>query len=467
MEELVLAILTSVASLSLGTRVLKTRAEEQGCAVIPCRPSSWLLAITTIRYVFGGWLVVILGFLLGVPGGEYRQYIVTYEQGLFSLIVWNIGLCTATVAYRIVGLLFSQKQLSAKSTLSKEWIDREASIEQLRWVFFFSLALKLGYVIVSSWLGSEDRGHMYTYWALVEWKPTAVLIAVNRLLDLCYVLAPVVIVRERKYVRSICYALMVGVSIGLMGLWGDRGEVLYPIVYMGIGAMAVVERKTLLKLAIVITAICAVSLPTMSALRDMPEYGEMEGFERITLLARVFEKESSFKKRVQTIGRDVYACSDGFVYEQRMRSAAGIGRGVSIKRVVRHGIPRILGGAGIKSDGSAIAQRYMGSDVEDWYPCITFPADAFRRFRWTGVVFGACTFGLLALIADRVWLALRTKGESTCALLLILMPVTLLRSAPTGTLKEVIGIYPWEILKYAVLCACIGWLIDKVSKRLN
>lgn len=464
MRELVIAIITSAVYIVLLAKVLKVRKGQDAMAVIPCRPSTLLLVTTGLRYVCGGWIVMVMGWLFGVPGGEYGQYKVTFEHGLFSLTVWSVSLCVAIISYAIVGVGFKEKRISDEIVMSKGWLERASSIDKIELVFLTSLLLKIVYVIVSSIIGSEDRGESYTYWALIDWKPTAALIAINRLFDLCYVLTPIVISKEYSLVKRAGYISGIGLTICLMMLWGGRGEVLYPVIYIGLGTFAILRKRDLAKLAIILMAICAISLPTMSALRDMPEYGSLSGTQRLALLGRLFDDGSSLKRRVQTIGRDIYACSDGYIYKEGKRKSAGAGIDIDMGKIMKHGIPRILGGSEKKSDGSTLAQGYMNSDVKDWYPCITFPGDMFRRFKWVGVVVGSSVCGFVVLVADRIWQSLR-YARGTWALILVLLPVTLLRTAPTGTLKEVTGIYPWELVKYAVICALVGYAIEMITSR--
>lgn len=463
MGELAVAISSSLFCIWLGCKVLEARSKEDGCVVVPCRPSTVLLAATGLRYLLGGWIVMLMGWLFGAPEGEYDQYIVTFEQGYYSIIVWSTSLILAIAVYKLADRLLGKKDNQKALVLGRDWLNNRVSLLRIKWVFWLSISLKLGYVVASSVLGSEDRGESYTYWALMEWKPTAGLIAINRVLDLCYVLTPLVVATTTSQRIRLSCIFCIALSIGMMSVWGGRGEILYPVVYVGVGTFGAIKRGWLKGVFVVILAVCTVSLPVMSAIRDMPEFERLSGVQRISLIGKVFENDSSIKKRVQTIGRDIYACSDGFIYRDRMSEAEGFGKDLGPNEVIGHMIPKIFGGTSIKNDGSVIAQRYMGSNVSDWFPCITFPADAFRRFRWGGVLVGSCVFSLITFATDRVWSRLRKISTGSWALLMVLLPITFLRTAPTGTVKEILGIYPWELLKYTIVCIVVGWLIDKLS----
>ena len=465
MEELALAIISSVACIYLVFMVIRARAWCPTKPMIPCRPSTIVLLVIVCRYILGGWLVVILGNIFGVPEGEYGQYIVTYEQGLFSVTVWCTSVCVGWLGYMLANRHIRERDAKGGLALSKGWNSKIESVSKLKTVCALSLCLKMTYVVVSSLLGSEDRGDSYTYWALMEWKPTAALIAINRLMDLGYVLAPFVLVHEKRKSRKAALFVVVVLTILLMALWGGRGEVLYPVVYLTLGSSVVLRKRFLISLVVIAMAMSVIVIPTMSALRDMPVYGRLGGIQRLSLVGELFKEKSSIGKRLSTIGRDIYACSDGYIYRDKESKAVGINGVASIQDILRHAVPRVLGGSRQKSDGSDLAQSYMGSKVEDWFPCISLPADLFRRFKWSGVISGAAAGGVVMAIADGAWGVIRRKSDKTWGILLTMLPLTMIRSAPTGTLKEIVGTYPWETVKYALLCWVVGYCIDWETKR--
>ena len=444
----------------------KTIGKGGSTTCIPLRPSAIISANVAVRYIFGSFLILILG-TIAVPSGEYSQYIVSYEYAISSLVGWAAMIAMAILGYKVMGLIMRGSSDNKKriSVLSKYWLSRRENIEKLSWLCIMSGIAKLLFVVVAIKTGSEDRGSMYTYWAIQSWKPTSVFVALERCLSLFYVLAPVVVKQSRPAYRwgiLTLYAVLTVASFSLSG----RGTFLYPLLYTVIGLGIVLDKRSVLKSLVGFTVFAAVLIPTMAAVRDLPSYGgfgSKGAWERALLYVDSASYSDNLKRRGLALGREVYACSDGFVYRDQGSQKYGF-QDLGLKDIVMLVIPRFLGGDANKMDGSSIAKAYMGVNDKTWFPCLTIQADLYRRGGAMAILGGGLIYGGMLFWLDKGWEYI-SRGRSMYCVVMTLLPITLVKSAPTGTVREVVVFILYEIVKYSILASIIAFSW-RLSRRL-
>lgn len=431
--------------------------------LIPLRPSLMVAISVLARYVIGSLLLVGLGAVY-LPEGEFDQYIVSHNYAVHSLAGWiGIGICAAIGYGCMRSLLHRKKKREGRhpSLFSESWLNDKKNIERITWLCLTTGMIQMVFVVIAVTTGSEDRGSMYEYWAKQEWKPTSLFIGIERLFCIFYCLAPVVFVKNglgKKVVLGCLYTVLTVSSFSLSG----RGTFLYPLLYTLVGMSAIVRKKVLLRLVVGFAVLAGILVPSMAAIRDLPsyeEYGSKNILERGLLYVKPSSYGENIKRRVFAFGREVYACSDGFIYRDAGSKRYGFGD-ISIDEIARLALPRIIGGHNEKMDGSRIAQEYMGVKKETWFPCITLQGDLFRRGGVAGIALGGIVYGAGLYILDRCWTKV-TAGNRMYNIVLTLVPVTLLKMTPTGTVREVISFATYEIMKYVA----IAWALTFLESR--
>lgn len=438
---------------------------EDMAPLIPLRPSLMVAISVMARYVLGSLLLVGLGAIY-VPEGEFDQYVVSHSYAIHSLTGWVGMTICAAVGYgclrRVLKGRHSQR-VRHNQLFSKGWFDDKKNMERITGLCIATGLVQLLFIIIAIVTGSEDRGSMYDYWARQDWKPTSLFISIERLFSIFYCLAPIAFVKngwKKRVVMGCLYTVLTVTSFSLSG----RGAFLYPLVYTLVGMAAVVRRVVLLRLVLGFALMVTLLVPGMAAIRDLPSYesyGSTNIIERAILYIRPSSYGENMKRRIFAFGREVYACSDGFVYRDAGSKRYGFGD-ISIKEITRLALPRIIGGHNEKMDGSRIAQEYMGVKKDTWFPCITLQGDLFRRGGPIAIAIGGMFYGGGLYMLDRYWVKM-AYGNKMFNIIMTLLPITLLKAAPTGTVREVISFATYEIMKYTA----VAWALTFLESRIR
>lgn len=100
-------------------------------------------------------------------------------------------------------------------------------------------------------------------------------------------------------------------------------------------------------------------------------------------------------------------------------------------------------------DGNEIVAYYM-NDPTIHGSGITFSADMYRRFGWTGVIAGNLLLGLCLGRFFSLVFGLRLRGQTVWMLVVVLFSLTYITSVPYHTLLSTCWIWLWEFPKHMV-----------------
>lgn len=446
------------------------------------------LALISPTTIFVGGIVARYGIgslLLGatpnesVLKGEFDQYLVSNQYSGETAWIWLLYLLGFVLGILIVDRICKPKRISTKSgslfdggfirAQGKGGTDLSKIVRACGLVFLVYFLIG---TMSSSLTGSLDRGVAYSYWAEQVFRPEAPFIALSRLRQMGYFLVPMMIMMTRSLGGKLMIsAIALGpLSLGLVS--GGRGEVLYPVAMMVLGTFVSGSfgRRGLIGM-LVISFLVIGSVPYLAAYRDsgiLARTSHTDFKERLGGLLKGVPEED-LKYRYQAFGREVYACSDAFLFkpENNVLWRRGFGD-VNASLVKDIMVPRWLSNKRKfeKYDGSKIAQELMGTNVRNWYPCITTPADLVRRGGSVAVFLGGIVIGVVLGVVDVTWLLIgSTYGGLTCVLLIIL-PVSYVQAGMYGTIREIIWQVGWEMPKYIVTCLIVGYVLERLFQRV-
>lgn len=410
-----------------------------------------------------------------VLNGEYRQYIVSWLYSGDTARLWTSYIVSGGIVF---GLLDKYKKNNRpdRTTAGEvsgwlEWIYKARSKRVDGYKGFKALTCTLLLIYfasscISAWTGSMDRGANYSYWAELTFRPEAIFIAFARLRQIGYFLLPLTWKLSSRRLRL--FMLLIALLPLIMELIaGGRGSVLYPIVMVFAGYLCTaVETRKVLIYGVLLVSLIGVAVPYIAAYRDSAAMGgtshrNIRG--RLGALLTGVEGERVVY-RYMALGREVYACSDGFVVEaaeEKGLARAGISD-LKLESLGRILLPRWISKDKKyeKADSASIAKGLMGVEKRNWYPCITTPADLFRRERWRGVIGGGALMGAILWFLDSRWLELGRKKRNLETLLVTVLPITYIQAGMYGTVRELVWQIAWELPKYIVLF----WGINKVVR---
>ena len=440
-------------------------------------PTTVFIGCIVARYGLGSVITLFTPKELVLPG-EYGQYMVTWQYVEKTSALWVTYTTFAIVSMytfeKLMRIYFKDLWSRDKGSIfhlfkeeSKELLSMDISRLTIGLLVVFAIGSVLGMLT-----GSTDRGSTYIYWASQPFKPVSAFIALSRLSQLVFLLIPFTL----RYTRTtwtriaiVCLAMLI-VLLGLIS--GGRGAVLYPVIMVWLGWILCGEnRKKVLQFTIVLITSIIIAIPAIATFRDGPTMsttnardivGRTKGFVTEFSLER-------FQYRVQALGREIYACSDAFLFLDKNATLRKGGFGdITPSLVAKILIPRYVSSDRHfdKFDGSTIAKKSMGVVNDTWFPCITTPADLWRRGGYISVGIGGLLIGLTIGILQAGWVWLGTRRAGISQVLLVLLPATYIQSGIYGTLREVAWQLGWELPKYIVIIIVLGLLV-MVVRRLR
>ena len=452
-----------------------------GKAIVLIWPSTVVVAGVLLRIAIGGMLIWLFRDMQ--LKDEFRLYEVSLTFLDQKMFAWTLLVGAAVASYYSASLIIEKttRVLSVQKEINQSDADRSMAYKSL----VLLVGVLAGFGIINSVqgvvLGTHDRGHEYLEWISGAWeRPDSWIQAVIKLKYLYFILLPFVFKVCNRNAR-LAIALPAGIMCGLALLTGARGDVLYPLAFTLVGVL-LTRGLTWKRLAVVgVTGMIVVGLgaPILEGIRDT------EGFQKTKvrnldkriggIVLAYKEISEGARVRAPQIGRQLYACSDGYLFERGggeagwndigktllgafppLRSIIGISKGVEFQS---------------SFDGSVIAQKSMGTKIPGWYPCITLVGDSFRRGGYIGVCMAGLALGVTMLIIDGIWLRLVSRSSSSLRALVIgVLPVLYMQTFPLGTISETVWWLSWDSLKYSIICLALVAgceMIARIWKDVN
>lgn len=484
MELRVEAVIASSSLVGLCTFLLYVcivRNKSNASALALVSPSSVFIIGILGRFALGS-LVISLTPRAMVLAGEYRQYIVTWNYSGNVAYLWIVYTMVVAFSFALFEWLktgWHDSRRVADSRYKRGWFKwvkdlrsgKEYGSREIKLAAGGCLGIFFVGSCISAVTGSMDRGKEYEYFASMAFRPEAAFIAFTRLKQIGYFLLPAAwrnCSRLLKVILGVCAVSPLVLEV----LGGGRGAILYPLVMIFLGYMCVSLKQTkILIVGALLMVFMGSAVPYIAAYRDSPAMkskSHSDVIGRLTSLVQGVERDR-VGYRYMALGREIYACSDGFILEaaasERVEiKSQGFGD-LSWKTIVRIVLPRWISDdkSFEKGDGANIAKALMGVKNSTWFPCITTPADLFRRGGWNGVIVGGGVMGFVIWCLEAWWIRAGIRQKSIESLMLTVLPVTYIQSGLYGTVREILWQLLWDLPKYIVAII----VLDRMARRVG
>ena len=424
-------------------------------------PPVVFLGSVLIRVCGGIWLQVMQP-MSRVLAGEYDQYVIARRYINEVSWLWLIFVCgVLSVLWLARGSIRRSARQCNNDNSSRDFFLKEkifllngqdgrelvANTVAVSMIFF-ALEGVIGIIT-----GSTDRGEQYSYWAQQAFKPVSLFVGLSRLKQLSYFLVPMCLVGSRNKVKRYLLGVLAAVNISPGIINGSRGELLYPFVMLMLGSVVALKAsKRAVIASMIIIGLMFPVVPYIAAYRDNPGVNATSSRDlagRIGLLINGVSRER-FEYRLSALGREIYACSDAFLFKpENVKTRIGFDD-LDIGMVRRMLVPRLMSSKKDfeKLDGSNIAQDLMGTQIKGWFPCISTPADLWRRGGPVTVFLGGTVVGLLMVVFQLLWIRQLRSRNSMFAVFCVGFPATYYQFPLSGTVREVMWLVCWEVVKY-------------------
>lgn len=454
---------------AFGAAVQVRRRRQIAGSLSLVAPSIVFLVGVAGRYGLGSLIMALTPRHL-VLEGELSQYIVSWSFNAEVAGIWLLYSGSIVVVLSILERLVGARKIenplrTKKRSVFSIWKEIRSGQRDSPKMFQSLVVVTVGIFAIGSlmaaWSGSLDRGSLYNYWAAKAFRPESSFIALARLKQIAYFLIPASLVGSKRVLRIIVLVLA---SVPLLAdsLAGGRGSVLYPAVMLMLGWITIESRKKLvIGLLSVSLVLGTIAVPYIAAYRDSEVFQQTSHRDIVGRISSIFTGVDSetLIYRFQALGREVYACSDSFLFVPSNVGHLDAGFGdVNIRFARETLVPRWLSSNKKieKFDGSGIAQELMRVKRETWFPCISTPGDLWRRGGYLSLVVGGCVMGCILYGLDFGWAQVGSSYGGTAAVLITLLPVSYIQSGPFGTVKEIFWQLSWDLPKYLVLCFLVS-----------
>ena len=441
-------------------------------------PSVIFLVGIAGRYGLGGLIMALTPRRL-VLEGELDQYIVSWRYNSETAGLWiaYIG-CIVMLLWllsRVVGLckLEIQPKRNKKSVFGMWSAIKTGEKGSPR--IFQALVLVIAGIfaigsLMAAWTGSLDRGSLYNYWAAKQFRPESAFIAFSRIKQIAYFLIPASLVGAKKEIKSLVL-ILASIPLVAESLAGGRGSVLYPAVMLMLGWITIERSKKLVVMALTLSLMLgAISVPYIAAYRDSEAFQQTNHRDVIGRVTSIFSGVSNERLiyRFQALGREMYACSDSFLFVPSNAKHLGAGfKDINIGFAKELLLPRWLSDNKSleKFDGSGIAQKLIGTKRSTWFPCISTSGDLWRRGAYISLIAGGCFMGCVLFGLDYGWAQIGSRYGGTGGVLITLLPVSYIQSGLFGTIREMFWQLSWDLPKYLVLCILLSLTVQGIRWR--
>ena len=248
---------------------------------------------------------------------------------------------------------------------------------------------------------------------------------------------------------------------------------LYPVLLLLSGLwLARIEAEKVRVLACLAAAFAIAISAVFPTLRNSAAFhgtdsSDMKG--RLQLLAKTTQN-LDHGAAITEVGRDLYAWSDPYLFQEPGISQAPAGN-KRLGNLIYLWIPKALMPDRPEiNDGHLIVKEIMeqpdagtheGRHI--WFPGISFGADLYWRYRWTGVIIGSLAFGAFYAAMCRVWYHIADLNKNTLSALIALYPSTFLQGPPLRSVSETAWNWLYEFPKYIAILLVLTLLIEGIS----
>ena len=369
----------------------------------------------------------------------------------FGLLLYAIFENTTLLRWYRISVADSYPSLLARSLPIRRTL---CAIYQILTIFF-------AVYLLSSELSNAFSRDFETYYHITQllWRFDTPTTALMRLRDMWLFLTPIYYRILPSSLRFTSLFLMAAFFISAL-LSGSRGLLLYPCLLISFGLAASIKtRQKIILLFLSLFALTLILIPTIYVLRETSSFQSAQHpVERLKILISLPSKDlSSISARLPYTGRDLYACHDPFLFKPANQNQLNYGW-QSINAFPWLFVPKhLFPDQPPIFDGHLIAKRLQGISPSRWssvwFPCISLPADLYRRFNITGLLTGSILTTIIIGFISTLWKKLVTPNHvpGPFQILLWSFPFTYIQSYPLGTLSETSWFLLWDLPKYLLV----------------
>jgi hypothetical protein len=385
-----------------------------------------------------------------------KQIVDTSTFLLLSLVYWRIN-----------------KKTPAMVVLEHGGISASVNNNRLRFVSYSLILFTVALHYVEIVTGFTDRGYAgsgfvdnpYGFWSYFN--------ALSKLQYIAYMLIPYVCKTSNRIVRMVLIPLFV-IYIFYEAANSARGAVIFPLILVVLGYWLIGGsfKRTFFSL-LVLASVSVFLVPMLGVFRgsgalEITDLKDLPG--RLTLLRESQRNYSEISRAdgvdvSRVLGRALLGVTDPLVYADTpsLIPFAGWERISDVLYIWMPSMffpekPSLL-------DGNLISSQYTGVFYERSSIGIRLQADLYRRFGWTGVIFGYFVYAvLLSLFVRYAFQTYSNPRKRIWGVVVILFIAGFVRGAPSGTLLETMWVFLYDYPKYLIVLGLLVYVSGFYAK---
>ncbi len=311
--------------------------------------------------------------------------------------------------------------------------------------------------------GGMDRGDFGATYSGAGFGIYSIFDMFVRLFDMAFFLLPLVLMTVGKSARQLLKLALVGIFIFFFAT-GTRGFIFYCAVFMICGYWMFTRQVNWIKTASIVLVLGMLFLiPTMAIYRGTDAFSSSKLLDlpsRLAAIASFDENADSLdlNYNLTILSQSLIGVSDRFIYLMTPKLIPHAGW-ENIDALLYVWVPKMLyRDKPLLYESDDMLYAYTRLTFERSFATITFNADMYRRFGWTGVFAGNIVLGLVYGFAVRFAFGIAKKKRLFGALLVVFIAI-LFRNLPVGTMLRTFWYWLYEIPKYIIILLLIHHIV--------
>lgn len=274
-------------------------------------------------------------------------------------------------------------------------------------------------------------------------------------------------------IGRMCLGACACAIVGIGAITGSRGLFAYPLIFVAVGGFLFLglSASRLRFAAACLLALLAVVVPAMKAFRDSEEFFSTPAWDVGTRAVQLMDamvtggQDQSMDSvdRLWLMGVQLVGVSDELVYAAVPGERPFVG-GEGLSGAVTAWVPQfIMRDRPVLMDGNEIVLGLIGESQTRTFATISFEADLYRRWGWSGILVGVPMMALVFAAFVRAVFSILLFKDAVLGFTLLPIVLSSYFIRPFSTVLWTFQIWMYDIPKHVAFAFVLVWIARSVT----